>query len=102
MTEVTLPESAIVTLLLPPVASAAKAGGSPSAGANGGTVGVNGTSAREKRASSISGLGLSSGAGSAGAGGDTAVSTDVIAIATHCEVCSACVIDQDQHSIILG
>jgi hypothetical protein len=82
-------------MLLPPVANA-KA--STSAGASGAAGGGN-ASAREKRASSISGLGIT---GAGGAGGDTAVGTDVIAIATHCEVCSACVIDQDQHSIFLG
>lgn len=71
LSEVALPSSALVSYLLPPVNTSS-----------------GGSSGRDQRSSSIS---TAVGAGSG----------EVIAIATHCEVCNACVIDQDHHSIFL-
>ena len=74
--EVTLPSSGLVTYFLPPVPNTT---GSSSGG-----------EARRRRSGSSMDI-----AGGIGQG-------EVIAIATHCDVCNACVIDQDHHSILLG
>lgn len=82
--EVTLPASTLVNYFLPPIAYS-----SNKSTVNSNTIVAAVTQASTRtRSSSVVGGGIAPG--------------EVIAIATHCGFCNACVVDQDHHSIFLG
>jgi hypothetical protein len=90
LTDANLPPAGLVSLFLPPVPNSSTAASNTNASA---TAASSTAGASAKRSG-----GRNSGPG--GAAGQIQ-SGEVIAIATHCEVCNACVIDQDHHSIFL-